>query len=139
MENEIRSDDGHAFKLLLSCPSGLSPSQVSVEFDQLDMIPYQASDLRNSISEYGGCNFSMGNDSKQEPHVCLHLSLTDYRTFVGTNLGPIWERFVVPSEDDCEQCQHISSPLGYGAVVETSDIRILVLQRSNKVGEFPGY
>ena len=51
MENEIRSDDGHAFKLLLSCPSGLSPSQVSVEFDQLDMIPYQASDLRNSISE----------------------------------------------------------------------------------------
>ncbi|XP_070003600.1 nudix hydrolase 9-like isoform X3 [Nicotiana sylvestris] len=123
MENEIRSDDGHAFKLLLSCPSGLSPSQVSVEFDQLDMIPYQASDLRNSISEiwdrrvqqsssfynglkfrYGGCNFSMGNDSKQEPHVCLHLSLTDYRTFVGTNLGPIWERFVVPSEGSMFSC-----------------------------------
>ncbi|XP_060185115.1 uncharacterized protein LOC132614639 isoform X2 [Lycium barbarum] len=42
-------------------------------------------------------------------------------------------------QDDCIQCQHISSPLGNGAVVETSDRRILVLQRSNKVGEFPGY
>ncbi|XP_075093465.1 nudix hydrolase 9-like isoform X8 [Nicotiana tabacum] len=60
-------------------------------------------------------------------------------TFVGTNLSPIWERYLVPSEDDCIQCQHTSSPLGNGAVVETSDKKILVLQRSNKVGEFPGY
>ncbi|KAM3202401.1 hypothetical protein P3L10_030025 [Capsicum annuum] len=58
---------------------------------------------------------------------------------MGTNLSPMWERFLVPSEDDCIQCQNTSSPLGNGAVVETSDKRILVLQRSNKVGEFPGY
>ncbi|PHU03294.1 Nudix hydrolase 9 [Capsicum chinense] len=51
----------------------------------------------------------------------------------------MWERFLVPSEDDCIQCQNTSSPLGNGAVVETSDKRILVLQRRNKVGEFPGY
>ncbi|XP_059286261.1 nudix hydrolase 9-like [Lycium ferocissimum] len=42
-------------------------------------------------------------------------------------------------QDDCIECQHTSSPLGNGAVVETFDRRILVLQRSNKVGEFPGY
>lgn len=36
-------------------------------------------------------------------------------------------------------CQHTSSPLGNGAIVETSDGKILVLQRSYNVGEFPGY
>lgn len=41
--------------------------------------------------------------------------------------------------DDCKQCQHTSSPLGNGAIVQTSDNMILVLQRSNNVGEFPGY
>ncbi|XP_060170257.1 nudix hydrolase 9 isoform X2 [Lycium barbarum] len=84
-------------------------------------------------------NKVQGNDPKQQSHVSLHLGLTDYRTFVGTNLSSMWERFLVSSEDDCIQCQHTSSPLGNGAVVETSDRRILVLQRSNKVGEFPGY
>lgn len=77
--------------------------------------------------------------SERVPHLCLHLGLTDYRTFVGTNLSPLWERFLVPSEDDSILCQHTSSPLGNGAVVETSDNKILVLQRSNNVGEFPGH
>ncbi|XP_009782328.1 nudix hydrolase 9 isoform X3 [Nicotiana sylvestris] len=159
MEEKISCDGGHEFKLLLSCPSGLSPSQVSVVFDEAyDRIPHSDSSLEHSISEiwdarvqqssslyngtkfrYGGYNFDVGNDPKQQPHVSLQLGLTDYRTFVGTNLSPIWERYLVPSEDDCIQCQHTSSPLGNGAVVETSDKKILVLQRSNKVGEFPGY
>lgn len=43
------------------------------------------------------------------------------------------------STDECSSCQHTSNPLGNGAVVETSDKRILVLQRSNNVGEFPGH
>jgi 8-oxo-dGTP pyrophosphatase MutT (NUDIX family) len=33
----------------------------------------------------------------------------------------------------------MANPLGNGAVVETSDKKILVLQRSHNVGEFPGY
>ncbi|XP_010313545.1 nudix hydrolase 9 isoform X2 [Solanum lycopersicum] len=140
MEEKLSCDGGHEFKLLFSCPSGLSPSQVSVVFDEVyDRIPHTDHTLEKSISEYGGYNFNVENDPKQQPHVSLHLGLTDYRTFVGTNLSPMWERFLVPSEDDCIQCQHTSSPLGNGAVVETSDRRILVLQRSNKVGEFPGY
>lgn len=43
------------------------------------------------------------------------------------------------SVDDAIQCQHTSSPLGNGAIVETSDKKILVLQRSHNVGEFPGH
>ncbi|RVW66063.1 Nudix hydrolase 9 [Vitis vinifera] len=60
-------------------------------------------------------------------------------TFVGTNLNPLWEKFLVPSEDDSVRCQHTSSPLGNGAIIETSDKRIVVLRRSNNVGEFPGH
>lgn len=33
----------------------------------------------------------------------------------------------------------MANPLGNGAIVETSDKKILVLQRSHNVGEFPGY
>ncbi|XP_059315184.1 nudix hydrolase 9 isoform X1 [Lycium ferocissimum] len=159
MEDKISYDDGQEFKLLLSCPSGLSPSQMSVVFDKTyDRIPHLDPTLEHSISKiwdarvqqssslfngtkfrYGGYNFDVGNDPKQQSHVSLHLGLTDYRTFVGTNLSSMWKRFLVSSEDDCIQCQHTASPLGNGAVVETSDRRILVLQRSNKVGEFPGY
>ncbi|KAL6967435.1 Nudix hydrolase 9 [Sarracenia purpurea var. burkii] len=151
--------DRPAYKLLLTCPSGLSPSQVSVVFDEAyDRIPHPEISLEESISEiwdqrsqqnaslynatkfrYGGHVFHIRGDSNQAHHVCLNLGLTDYRTFVGTNLNPLWEKFLVPSEDDCLRCKHMSSSLGNGAVVETSDKRILVLQRSYNVGEFPGH
>lgn len=41
--------------------------------------------------------------------------------------------------DDSISCQHSSSPLGNGAIVETSDGKIVLLKRSNNVGEFPGH
>ncbi|KAK7257762.1 hypothetical protein RIF29_31977 [Crotalaria pallida] len=148
-----------SFTLLVSCPSALSPSQVSVAFcDTYDRIPHPDIILENSISQiweqraqnnkslfngkkfrYGGYTLHNGSGSDPEHHLCIHLGLTDYRTFVGTNLSPVWERFLVPSEDDPVLCQHTSSPLGNGAVVETLDKKILVLQRSNNVGEFPGH
>ncbi|XP_022730857.1 nudix hydrolase 9 isoform X1 [Durio zibethinus] len=148
-----------AYKLLFSCPFGLSLPQLSVVFDEsYDRIPHSDMNLENSISEiwdqrvqkneslfngkkfrYGGYSQKSGDGSNEESFVCLHLGLTDYRTFVGTNLNPLWEKFLVASEDDSTQCQHTSSPVGNGAIVETSDKKILVLQRSNNVGEFPGH
>lgn len=41
--------------------------------------------------------------------------------------------------DDWIRCQHTSNPLGNGAIVETSDREVVVLQRSTNVGEFPGH
>ncbi|XP_021889152.1 nudix hydrolase 9 [Carica papaya] len=157
---ELVMDAELSFKLLLSCPFGLSPSQVSVEFDEsYDRIPHPDVNLENSIAEiwdqrlrgnsslYNGKKFRYGgyvlhgdgDRSEKESYVCLHLGLTDYRTFVGTNLNPLWDKFLVPSEDDTIRCQHTSNPLGNGAVVETADGKIVVLQRSDKVGEFPGH
>ncbi|KAJ4725899.1 nudix hydrolase 9-like [Melia azedarach] len=148
-----------AYKLLLSCPYGLSLSQVSVTFDEsYDRILHPDINPENSIAQiwdssvqknkslfngkkfrYGGHIMHGEGGSSLRSHICLHLGLTDYRTFVGTNLNPLWEKFLVFSEDDPIQCQHTASPLGNGAVVETSDNKILVLQRSNNVGEFPGH
>ncbi|KAF7805521.1 nudix hydrolase 9 [Senna tora] len=151
--------DPSSFKLLVSCPSGLSPSQVSVVFsDAYDRIPHPDINLENTITEiweqksqknkslyngkkfrYGGYMLDNGGRSDNEPRLCLYLGLTDYRTFVGTNLSHLWEQFLVPSEDDSVLCQHTANPLGNGAIVETIDKKILVLQRSNNVGEFPGH
>ncbi|KAL2899153.1 Nudix hydrolase 9, partial [Bienertia sinuspersici] len=129
------------YKLMLSCPSGLSPSQVSVIFDQAyDRIPHPDSNLENSIAQYGGHAFHTGDvGHEQDCQASLHLGLTDYRTFVGTNLNPLWEKFLIQSEDETVRCQHTSNPLGNGGIVESSDGKILVLKRSNNVGEFPGY
>ncbi|XP_015583855.1 nudix hydrolase 9 isoform X1 [Ricinus communis] len=147
------------YKLLLPCPSGLSSSQVSVVFDQsYDRIPHPDIELENSIAKiwdqraeknttlyngkkfrYGGYNVYNEGGLDKVSHVGLLLGLTDYRTFVGTNLNPSWERFLVSSQDDSIRCEHMSSPLGNGAVIETSDKKIVVLQRSDHVGEFPGH
>ncbi|CAD6334830.1 unnamed protein product [Miscanthus lutarioriparius] len=155
------ADPGTAFKILLSCPDGLPRSRVLVKFDRsFDRIPHPDAALEESISEiwnqslqqnpslYSGTKFRYGGnalhykDGSNHGHeycVSLHLGLTDYRTFVGTNLNPSWEKFLVPSEDDSVRCQHMSDPLGNGAIVETSDEKIIVLQRSYNVVDFPGY
>ncbi|XP_022146294.1 nudix hydrolase 9 isoform X2 [Momordica charantia] len=123
------------FKILIACPSGLPPSQVSVAFsERYDRIPHPDNSLEDSISEiwdqrlqtnsslfngkkfrYGGFALhSEGGCPNEDSHVRLHL-------------------------DDPICCQHTASPLGNGAIVETSDGKIVLLQRSNNVGEFPGH
>ncbi len=41
--------------------------------------------------------------------------------------------------EDVDRCKHMASSLGNGAIVETVDRHVLVLQRSSNVGEFPGH
>ncbi|RYR23182.1 hypothetical protein Ahy_B03g068443 isoform A [Arachis hypogaea] len=178
--------DPLSFKLLVSCPSPLSPSQVSASFSaDYDRVPHPDTILENSISQiweqraqnnkslfngnkfrYGGYELKDGGGSNHEPHLCLHLGLTDYRSllnapsfdFCGNKLKSsvgkvsgsirregskemkveLSSHLSFPSDDPI-RCQHTSSPLGNGAVVETIDKKIIVLQRSNNVGEFPGH
>ncbi|KAL0713648.1 hypothetical protein Bca4012_020626 [Brassica carinata] len=156
---EVMMPEGSRYQLLLSCPSGLSLSQVSVDFSKShDRIQHPDHDLEDSIAQaweqrtqgnsslFNGQKFRFGSlcldgdaGTNELPHVCLRLGLTDYRTFVGTNLSSQWEKFLVPSQDDSVRCRHTSSPLGNAAVVETSDHKIIVLRRSDNVGEFPGH
>lgn len=133
--------------------------KLSVDFSKShDRIQHPDHDLEDSIAQaweqrtqgnsslFNGQKFRFGSlcldgdgGTNEVPHVCLRLGLTDYRTFVGTNLSSQWDKFLVTSQDDCVRCRHTSSPLGNAAVVETSDHKIIVLRRSDNVGEFPGH
>ncbi|ERN12220.1 hypothetical protein AMTR_s00034p00196340 [Amborella trichopoda] len=149
-----------AYSILFACPTGLSRSQVFVDFSaSYDRMPHPDPRLEESISQiwdqrlhenpslYNGLKFRFGGylvhttdeDLGNDSNVCIHLGLTDYRTFVGTNLSPLWEKFLISDENDSICGQHTASPLGNGAVVESADGKILVLQRSYNVGEFPGH
>lgn len=147
-----------AFDILLACPSGLVPSQLQIDFSSLyDRVPHPDANLEGDIEEvwakriqanpslfnaskfrYGGYKLLPSKQSERD-NVCLCLGLTDYKTFVGTNLSPKWQAFLKCSKEDIERCQHMASPLGNGAIVETKDDCILVLKRSEHVGEFPGH
>lgn len=146
------------YDLLLACPSGLTRSQLQIDFgSSYDRVPHPDLDLEGAIEKiweerkqanpslftaskfrYGGHKI-LRAEEKESHHVCLCLGLTDYKTFVGTNLCSKWEAFLNYSEDDVERCKYTASPLGNGAVVETRDNCILVLKRSEHVGEFPGH
>ncbi|KAH8933960.1 hypothetical protein BDL97_18G059000 [Sphagnum fallax] len=149
------------FHLLLVCPSGISRAQLEVDFSPVyDREPHPDLDLEKRIemtweqrvakqpSLYNGTKFRYGGYNRAKAGegmtvssetVCLHLGLTDYKTFLGTNLSAEWDRFLVPVPEDVDRCKHTASPLGNGAIVETVDRHVLVLQRSSNVGEFPGH
>lgn len=148
------------YALLLSCPSGLTRSQLSIDFcSSHDRVTHQDSSLEEAIERiwnervlanpslfnatkfrYGGYKIlDSADDQSSSSRVCLCLGLTDYKTFVGTNLCNQWEFFLSDIEDDVERCKHMASPLGNGAIIETIDNFILALQRSTNVGEFPGH
>jgi 8-oxo-dGTP pyrophosphatase MutT (NUDIX family) len=152
------AQDASAFHLLLACPSGVPASLLEVDFSRVyDRQPHPDPILENSIEKtweerlaaqpclyngtkfrYGGYKILTGSEEMAwATSACLHLGLTDYKTFMGTNLCPKWERFLAPDVEDAIKCRHTASPLGNGAVVKTIDDKIIVLQRGSNVGEFP--
>lgn len=61
----------------------------------------------------------------------LHMGVTDYKSFQGTNCATNWITLIQTKPE------HISHPLGNGAVVELADGKVVLLQRSAHVGECP--
>jgi hypothetical protein len=50
---------------------------------------------------YGGYNRAKAGEGMtvSSETVCLHLGLTDYKTFLGTNLSAEWDHFLVQVPD----------------------------------------
>ncbi|GAQ77729.1 hypothetical protein KFL_000030090 [Klebsormidium nitens] len=151
-------NQGRVFVLPLVCSNGILADDLTVEFSPaFDRSPHPDPGLESSIDQtwearlarqpslfngskfrYGGCKILESQDGHPS-RVCLQLGLTDYKHHVGTALCPRWQEFVVPeAQDDVALCRHIASNLGNGAIVETSDNRVIVLQRGTDVGECPG-
>ncbi|KAE8808731.1 Potassium channel SKOR [Hordeum vulgare] len=82
-------------------------SDISSQVKAHPLLQYESSYKRDRIvddiptavqSKYGGHALHRNDESNQEYCISLHLRLTDYRTFVGTNLSSLWEKIFVPSE-----------------------------------------
>ena len=60
--------------------------------------------------------------------VALDLGITSYKSFLGTNCAGNWHEL----DPTC-----LASPLGNAAIVETTDNKVVLLKRSQSVGECP--
>ena len=77
-------------------------------------------------------------DAKQACCV-FHLGITSYKEYLGTNCSPDWKAYLDTSAEDSQtRHRHMASSLGNGAIVETKDGHVVLLQRGTAVGEAPG-
>ena len=67
----------------------------------------------------------------------LKVGLTSYREFIATNTAPDWETWLADGGGEARY-RHLSNALGNGAIVTTSDARMVMLRRGSAVGEAPG-
>ncbi|XP_006901596.1 PREDICTED: nucleoside diphosphate-linked moiety X motif 22 [Elephantulus edwardii] len=74
-----------------------------------------------------------------EPQLLLHLGLTSYRDFLGTNWASsaAWLRHQ-GAVDWGDKQAYLADPLGVGAALATADDFLVFLRRSRQVAEAPG-
>ena len=72
------------------------------------------------------------------PVATLLLGLTDYKSLLGTNLGPDAVSLVALGASQGDERRYLADPLGVGAVTCTSDGYVVFLRRSQHVGEAAG-
>jgi hypothetical protein len=87
--------------------------------------------LAANPSLFNGAKFRFADAVAENDGVMVHLGVTDYRSFLGTNCAPHWQRLLDASFST------LASPLGNAVVLETADDRVVLLQRGGSVGEVP--
>ncbi|CAM9470057.1 unnamed protein product [Choristocarpus tenellus] len=80
-----------------------------------------------------------GNAHEGSSLLTLHLGLTDYRSFRGTNWSPNGHQLALDgTRDYSDPGAYLSNKLGVSALVETADRFLLALRRSGMVAEGQG-
>lgn len=133
--------NNRAFEVLLALPHGISESGLTVTCCRQNDRQQSTPDNERSIdtiwkdriasdsSLFNGSKFRFENVQYASSSLTvLNLGITDYKSFLGTNLATHWQQL---------QPQALASPLGNAAIVETSDRKVVLLQRSGNVGEMP--
>uniref|UniRef100_G1QD02 Nudix hydrolase 22 n=1 Tax=Myotis lucifugus TaxID=59463 RepID=G1QD02_MYOLU len=82
---------------------------------------------------------SLAPAGSQGPQLLLHLGLTSYRDFLGTNWASsaAWLRQQGAADWGNKQA-YLADPLGVGAILATADDFLVFLRRSQRVAEAPG-
>lgn len=140
--------------MLLCPPGGLSQEQVSVELSPAhDRRPLPEGDktitaiwetrLQAQPWIFDAPKFRLHSailaSSSPEPQLLLHLGLTSYRDFLGTNWSSSasWLRQQGATDWGDKQA-YLADPLGVGAALVTADDFLVFLHRSQQVAEAPG-
>lgn len=142
--------------LLLQCPpGGLPEGQVRAELSPAyDRRPLPGGDraiaaawesrLRAQPWLFDALKFRLHSASlvpagSQGPQLLLHLGLTSYRDFLGTNWAgsAAWLRQQGAADWGNKQA-YLADPLGVGAALATADDFLVFLRRSRQVAEAPG-
>lgn len=140
---------------MLLCPlGGLSQEQVAVELSPAhDRRPLPGGDktiaaiwetrLQAQPWIFDAPKFRLHSatlaSSSPEPRLLLHLGLTSYRDFLGTNWSSSasWLRQQGAADWGDKQA-YLADPLGVGAALVTADDFLVFLRRSQQVAEAPG-
>ena len=90
---------------------------------------------------YNGTKFRIDSATQNEEtgEVTFNLGITDYKDFIGTNWSPDAKHYRKFGQRDFGNLQaYMSDALGVGAMVVTSDERVVLLRRSQYCGEAMG-
>lgn len=142
--------------LLLQCPpGGLSEDQVGAELSPAyDRRPLPGGDRAIAAAwesrlqaqpwlfdapKFRLHSASLAPTGSQGPQLLLHLGLTSYRDFLGTNWASsaAWLRQQGAADWGNKQA-YLADPLGVGAALATADDFLVFLRRSRRVAEAPG-
>ena len=87
--------------------------------------------VRRNPSLFNGTKFRFSGVRQSAPmheKSIIDLGITCYKDFLGTNCAPHWHDLGP---------ENLASPLGNAAIVETIDQKVVLLKRSQNVGECP--
>ena len=87
--------------------------------------------VRRNPSLFNGTKFRFSGVRQSAPmheKIIIDLGITCYKDFLGTNCAPHWHDLGP---------ENLASPLGNAAIVETIDQKVVLLKRSQNVGECP--
>eukprot|EP00658_Telonema_sp_P-2_P062414 TRINITY_DN51089_c0_g2_i1.p1 TRINITY_DN51089_c0_g2~~TRINITY_DN51089_c0_g2_i1.p1 ORF type:complete len:315 (+),score=64.42 TRINITY_DN51089_c0_g2_i1:69-947(+) len=135
------------YVLELATPAGLAREHLVVscrpEFDRVEGDEQNEDQIERVWQNRVQANPRIFNGSKfrferamvtENGDVRMELGLTDYKSYLGTNLAENWEELAATEPVG----SRLASPLGNGCVVETMDGHVVLLRRSEHVGECPG-
>lgn len=94
--------------------------------------------LKRNTKLWNGLKFRLHSQQVIDGTFELHLALTDYKSFQGTNMNPA----LLTRLQERGQAEHgsrralLAQPLACEVVVETADERIVMVHRSALVGEY---
>lgn len=122
---------------MLRQPQGLREEDVQVvcdvQFDRVegdkrstaDIEDVWATRLANNPKLFNGTKFRFDSTVASERQPTINLGLTDYKSFLGTNLVESWASL----RDSAGKGSHLASPLGNGAVVKSANQTCSLMDR----------